>query len=493
MRPESPSIMFDPADARFRLTPPGRAMNHLMTPPSRHGIDFPSHDSQSGQSNGKLRPEGKTSSQADEILLELAIPDPPPPAPKTVAIPRRTTLQRVGVILRRTVGLSLLAAALWWLALPLAFPVTSDAIVNARTVQVRAPIDGSATELTCDVRDSVAVGQPMARLDNRQLDRSGLIGMTTRRAEMLGRRERLEKELGEVAKSGAAYQADADKYKQAVVSNLESAERECKSREESVRIELDAATRRVVRLEALGSRTVSESELEAEREKQSVNRSRLALEQASLTKCKGELEAARRGLYIQKDAPHFQQKADEMALRAPQIRAELKEIAGLLATAEIEIAREAARTERLAQATVDAPVGGTVWTRQGNRGQGVKQNEVLYEIADSGSVFVEAVVHQRHLSAVAEGTPATVNITGGPSLSGRVRAVRSGRPKDNEPTFAFAMTDPDPKMLRVLVELDAGTVDPAQLIGRHVRVLIADPVADPCRRAVVWLFANARL
>ena len=470
-------------------------MNNLMTPQSRHGKVSPLPESHSGKSNGELRPDEKRHSKPDEsgeVLLEVADPEPQAPAPKAVVKPARTTLQRAGVILRRTVGLGLLAAALWWLVLPLAFPVTSDAIVNARTVQVRAPIDGAATELTCDVRDTVTAGQPMARLDNRQLDRSGLTALTTRRAEMITRRERLEKELVEVAKSGAAYQGDADKYKQAVVENLESAERECKSREESARIELEAATRRVVRLEALGARTVSESELETEREKQSVHRSHLALEQASLTKCKGELDAARRGLYLQKDAPHFQQKADEMALRAPQIRAELKEIASLLATAEVEIGREVARTERLSRATVDAPVGGTVWTRQGNLGQGVKQNEVLYEIADGGSVFVEAVVHQRHLSAVAEGTPATVNITGGPSLCGRVRAVRSGRPKDNEPTFAFAMTDPDPKMLRVLVELDAGA-DSALLIGRHVRVLIADPVADPCRRAVVWLFTNARL
>ena len=464
-------------------------MNHLLTPQSRYGIAPPLAESHTVSAPAERRPRPDESA---EILLVPATLEPPVPTPKAIAKPRRTILQRGGVILRRTVGLSLLVAALWWLALPLAFPVTSDAIVNARTVQVRAPIDGSATELDFDVRDVVSAGQPMARLDNRQLDKSGLTALTTHRAERITRRERLEKELVEVAKSGAAYQADADKYKQAIVDNLESAERECKSREEAARIELDAATRRVLRLEALGARTVSELELETEREKQSVHRSRLALEQASLTKCKGELEAARRGLYLQKDAPHFQQKADEMALRLPQIRAELKEIASLLATAEVEIAREKARTERLSRATVDAPVGGTVWTRQGNLGQGVKQNEVLYEIADGGSVFVEAVVHQRHLSAVAEGTPATVNITGGPSLGGRVRAVRSGRPKDNEPTFAFAMTDPDPKMLRVLVELDAGA-DSAQLIGRHVRVLIADPVADPCRRAVVWLFANARL
>ena len=439
-----------------------------------------------------------TGSGSGEILQltpaeEVAPPPPAHQAAPAPAKPRRSVRQKLGVALRRTVGLALVAVALWWLVLPLAFPVTSDAIVNARTVQVRAPIEGTASDLTFDVRDTVASGQSMARLDNHQLDKSGLTGLTTRRAELISRRERLGKEMAECVKAAATYQVDADRYRDAVVKNLESAELECKSREKAAAIEFEAATRRVQRLEGLGVRTVSEAEMDSEREKESVTRSRVALEQASLTKCRGELAAARRGLFLQKDAPHFQQKADEMTVRIPQIKAELKELIDLLAGTEAEIKREEARTDRLTQATVVSPVGGTVWTRQGNRGQGVKQNEVLFEIADGGSVFVEAVVHQRHLGAVAEGTPATINVTRGPCLAGRVKAVRSGRPNDNEPTFAFGVADPDPKRLRVVVELAPGVADPIHLIGRHVRVLIADGEADACQRTVVWLFSNLRL
>ena len=193
---------------------------------------------------------------------------------------RRSIRQRLGTGIRRIVGVALVVVALWWLVLPLVFPVTSDAIVNARTVQVRAPIDGTATALVYDVQDTVVVGQPMAHLDNRQLDTSGLTGLTTRRAELVSRRERLGKELVEVVRSETAYRAEAIRYRDAVVDNLAFAERECKSREQAARVELDAASRRVQRLEGLVGRTVSE--LEAEQEKQSVCRNRLLLEQASL-------------------------------------------------------------------------------------------------------------------------------------------------------------------------------------------------------------------
>ena len=413
------------------------------------------------------------------------------PAPDRAA-PRRTPRQRGAAAARRVVGVSLVSAALWWLVLPLVFPVTSEAVVNARTVQVRAPIDGTASDLTFDVGDPVAPGQPMARLVNRHLDTSGLTGLTARQAELVTRRERLEKEMAEVVRNGAVCRAEAEKYRDAVVANLAASLKETESKARSGKVEHETAARRLDRVKR-GGAGLSDTELDAARESESVCRIRLDTDQATLAKARAELDAARQGLFLQKDSPHFQQRADELALRVPTLKSALKEAADLLAGVESEIARERGRTERLAQATAEAPVGGTVWVRQGNRGQGVKQNEVLYEIADGNTVFVEAVVHQGYLGSVRAGTPAVVNVTGGPSLSGRVRAVRSGRAGDNEPTFAFGASDHDPKKLRVVIDLDPGVTDPAALIGRHVRVLVADREAGPCHQAVVWLFSNARL
>ena len=443
------------------------------------------------------RPEPATSTLSPTEELVPLTPQVAPtlaavsvPAPSRAA-PGKTLRQRCGVAARRVVGVTLVAAALWWLVLPLVFPVTSDAVVNARTVQVRAPIDGTASELTHDVGDAVAVGQPMARLVNRHLDTSGLTALTARRAELVTRRERLEKELGEVVRNGAVCRAEAERYRDAVVANLEASLQETESKARSGKVEHETAARRLDRVKRTGG-GLSDTEVDAARESESVCRIRLDTDQATLAKGRAELEAAKKGLFLQKDSPHFQQRADELALRVPTLNASLKEAADLLAGVEAEIAREAARTARLASATAEAPVAGTVWVRQGNRGQGVKQNEVLYEIADAGTVFVEATVHQGYLGSVAPGTPAVVNVTGGPSLSGRVRAVRGGRAGDNEPTFAFGAADHDPKKLRVVIDLDPGLADPSALIGRHVRVLVADRDAGPGHQAVVWLFSNAR-
>ncbi len=436
-------------------------------------------------------PATSTPSPTEE-LAPLTAPTATTPAPAPVRqTPRRTLRQRGGAAVRRVVGVALVVAALWWLVLPLVFPVTSEAVVNARTVQVRAPIDGTASDLSFDVGDPIVPGQVMARLVNRHLDTSGLTGLTARQAELVTRRERLDKEMGEVVRNEELCRAEAQRYRDAVVANLEASLKEIESKARSGKVEHETAARRLERVQRGGS-GLSDTEVDAARESESVCRIRLDTDQATLAKARAELEAAKQGLFLQKDSPHFQQRADELALRVPTLKAALKEAADLLGGVEAEIDRERSRTGRLAQATAEAPVGGTVWVRQGNRGQGVKQNEVLYEIADGNTVFVEAVVHQGYLGAVTAGTPAVVNVTGGPSLSGRVRAVRSGRAGDNEPTFAFGAADHDPRKLRVVIDLDPGLADPAALIGRHVRVLVADRECGPCHQAVVWLFSNAR-
>lgn len=421
-----------------------------------------------------------------------AVPEGPKPLPPARPAPHWTIRRRLGAALRRTVGISLVLAAGWWLVLPLLFPVTSDAVVNARTVQVRAPIDGTASELALDVGDPVAAGQSMASLVNRHLDKSGLTLLSAKRAELAARRERLEKELAEVVKSEAVCRTGAKKYNDAMVANLEASHRELESKAKSGRVEYDAAVRRLERVRRISSSS-SGLELDAAVESESVNRIRLETDKAALARSAAELESGKKGLFLQKDAPHFQQRAEELAQRVPTLESTIREASDLLTEVEAEIEREKLRTERLSLATAEAPVAGTVWARQGNRGQGVRQNEVLYEIADGRTVFVEAVVHQRYLGSVAPGTPATVNVTGGPSLPGRVRAVRTGRPSENEPSFAFGAHNADPRMLRVMIDLEPGFGEPCALIGRHVRVLVADCEEGPCHRAVVWLFSHARL
>ena len=79
----------------------------------------------------------------------------------------------------------------------------------------------------------------------------------------------------------------------------------------------------------------------------------------------------------------------------------------------------------MSEAVVESPVAGSVWKRDVETGQVVKQHENLLEIADPHTIFVEALLHQSFLNAVAPGSRAVVKLTDGRVLHGRVRAVRT--------------------------------------------------------------------
>ncbi len=239
------------------------------------------------------------------------------------------------------------------------------------------------------------------------------------------------------------------------------------------------------------SQAVSTVEFDRLQEQGLLARKLVERHEAGVAKIERELKAAKQGVFIQKDSPYFEQRTVDLAQRIPIVEAELKEVDEMLVAVDNEVEGEQKRLEQLAEATASSPVSGTVWKRFGNLGQIVKQHETLYEIADGGGIFVEALLHQRFLSEVTPGCRATINLTGGRTVTGHVRAVRTNTPTETESACAMTMSDRDLKQVRVIIDFDPPLQD-AQLIGRHVRVLITNPEPSLVQRTVMWLFASLR-
>ena len=193
---------------------------------------------------------------------------------------------------------------------------------------------------------------------------------------------------------------------------------------------------------------------------------------------------------MQNEASYAQKRADEVEQKIATLRSSLKENTQLRAAALTQFRDEEKRLARLTGMDVTAPVSGTVWKRPGNLGQVVKQNELVYEIADHDTIFVEALFHQRYLSsAVAPGSRAIVNLTSGQRLCGRVKAIRTLGESDPEACYAVTLAGSDVKHVRVLIALDRECRD-AALIGRHVRVLIVSEEPGVFERGVAWMFSK---
>jgi multidrug resistance efflux pump len=389
-------------------------------------------------------------------------------------------------LVRRALAAALIAAALWWLVLPFAFPISSEAVVNARIVQVRSPIDGVTHELRREIGDTVGAGDALMSVASSQVDMSHLAGLSTRRAELASRLERLTSELEQAEQIQAEAGDCTRRHQEAHLDGLQAAQQEAVARGHAALLELEAARRRMRRLEPLAlAHAVSVIEFDDVRQSAALASKRVELERAALLKVEREIRAAEQGLV----SSYFRKRAEEYGAKAPQLKAARAEAQQLLAAVEAEIAREEQRLAQLAKATLTSPQSGIVWKRQGGVGQVVKQNEALYEVADVATMFVEAQLHQRYLSSVGPGSRAVIQLTGGQSFNGRVRAVRTLGPADAEPAFAVNLPQRDLKQVRVLIDFDPVAPDPA-LIGRHARVLIVDEDPGVFQRLMAWAFSN---
>jgi multidrug resistance efflux pump len=393
-------------------------------------------------------------------------------------------------LFRRTAALVMAAAAFWWLAVPFFFPVTSQAVVNARMVQVRTPIDGEAAGILHEIGDVVELGDPLLRVVSRQADTSHMGELVTRRAALISEHERLSSELAEATRARAECLANTKRFYQELVNSLKASLLEANARIQTAKVQREAAHVRTTRAEHLVSLQMgADNELDTAREGEAVAVKRIEEGEASRSKLEQELRAAEKGFLFQREAPYFEQHANELASKIPQYEGQMKEVNEKLAAAEKELQEEEHRVARLSEAAVTAPVAGAVWKRDVELGQVVKQHENLLEIADPETIFVEALLHQSHLNALMPGNRAVVKLTDGRVLNGRVRAVRTLGGADTESSFAVNLPCRDVKQVRVLIDFDPALRD-ASLIGRHARVMIVDEQPGAFQQAMMWIFGR---
>jgi multidrug resistance efflux pump len=404
------------------------------------------------------------------------------PAASPVSIPRMS----LGRFARRLLAVGLVGCALWWLAVPFFLPISSEAVVNTRIVQVRSPIDGVTRELRREIGDQVASGDVLMCVSSDQVDTSRLASLGTRRAELKSRIERLTREQKNSEEIYSESRERMQVYQSAQLAGLQASRQEVVARGQAAQLELDFARRRRLHFEPLArSRAVSPTEIEDVRNIELVAAKQVERERAALLKVERDIRTAEQGLV---DC-YFLWRKEDSAAKAQELRQGAAEARQMLTALESEIVQEDRRLALLRNATLKSPQSGIVWKRQGGVGQVIKQHEPLYEVADLNNMFVEAHLHQRYLSSVVPGCRAVIQITGGQSFTGRVRAVRALGPTNVEPAFAVHLNQHDVKQVRVLIDFVPAAPDPL-LIGRHARVLIIDEQPNLFQALIAWTFTK---
>ena len=387
---------------RVRATPPPRS-DH-KTPPGGAGLDIAGRLTLLREAfERKARPkDGWNWVAANEWLAEAAA---------FVRIHRtKLTKALLGV---------LLVAAVGWLPVRTLLQTTStEAIINARLITLRAPIEGEIgvglAGLT--VGTQLDPGAGLVRIANRRADRGRLDDLRRlinqlegEHAALTARRDELQALHGELA-------AQTQSFKQAREQQLDARVAELRSEIGAVTANTAEANRALARATSLaGSGTITNAAFEKVKRDVTVATETEAALRHRLAGVEVERAALRRGVFVgdsYNDQPRSSQRADEIAQRIGDVAGDTREREVRLSSLRSELIEETRRYKELAAVDVAAPVRASVWEVMTAPGETVVRGQELVRLLDCTGLVVTATVGEMAYNRLKIGDPARFRLRG---------------------------------------------------------------------------------
>jgi biotin carboxyl carrier protein len=293
-----------------------------------------------------------------------------------------------------------------------------DAVVNARLVSLRAPIDGRIEDasFTSTIGAAARKGVSMLRISNDRADRSRLDDLRrlldqiqSERSAIAGRTLRLEELHGQILVQVRAFQAGRIKELEAHASDLKAQH----AAAEAVQIEAASTLSRTRALAESGTQTKVALE-RAQRESAVADQTERSLNHR-LFAAQVELEAARRGEYVgdaYNDRPSSLQQADELSIRIAEAQSELDARDQRLVRLRAELAAENARYDNLSNVALMSPIDAQVWEVLVSPGEEVRRGQDLLRLLDCSGTIVTTTVRESVFNQLRIGDKAQFSFSG---------------------------------------------------------------------------------
>jgi biotin carboxyl carrier protein len=322
-------------------------------------------------------------------------------------------------VFKTLAGLLVLIGVGWMPIRTLLETTSTEAIINARLVTLRAPIEGEVGSIAGSLSVGVELqpGAPLLRLLNPRADR-GRLDDLRRLMDRLGgekealviRRDELVRLHGDLAGQTAIFQEGRTRQLQAHALELNSEiAAAAANREEAERV-----VARYAPLAQTG--TVTKAALEKAQRDVAVTAATHDALLHRLAAAKIELSALQQGIFIgdsYNDRPRSSQRADEIGEKLSEVNAQIREHEARLAGLRQELKSEADRFAALASAEISAPVRGSVWEVLTSPGETVVRGQELVRMLDCAGVVVTATVGETAYNRLHMGGQARFRFRGG--------------------------------------------------------------------------------
>lgn len=352
------------------------------------------------------------------------------PAIGTVRDAHTSGFKPSGRLIKSIVALTVAAALVWVPAQRLLSIRSAQATINARLVNLRAPIDGNVQFIApqLSVGTLVYPGQPLLRLVNARADHHRLDDLRRKVNGLNIETASLKRRLATLTRTRDALRAQTKAFQQGRIRQLEARESELESEVKAAEAHLEDAVKSFKRSQDLNARgvqtvatllhaerdmKVAETKVEAARKRRDGNRV--------------ELEGARKGFFVgdsYNDVPRSSQRLDEVEQQLADLASRIEESEAQLADFTTDLEAETRLFASNSAADVKATVRGRVWELLTANGEDVRAGQELLRILDCSAAVVTATVSESVYNGLWVGQPVEFRLRGeGTVYAGSVAAL----------------------------------------------------------------------
>ena len=434
-----------------------------------------------------LRKESPVGSDQSTAALPLVLPGIVPPA--AVVRPRR--LRRLLLRLVRITGaLVVLGVGVRAVTVEGGFISSDNAVVSARVIAFRAPIEGIVTGETGGVGSPIAAGQIVAHIDNPRLNDAHLAELRETLARTQAELGAARTERATLAGLQTALQHRAEGYATvaharllALVSEADNTLAALAERQREAQRELD----RRAQLQRSGDAPAEE--VERLRADVAARQREIAAQWQHADALRTEADAAAQGIFVGaggNDAVYSVQRSDEIAIHLSELDRRITELTATVGTETAQLAAETGRTALQRAADLTAPEDGMVWRLGAAIGERVAPGDVTAEIVNCSQEFLLVAVPQAAFSDIATGGTARFRLSGeSTERFGTVTAVTGQRAPAGDAHLAAAPLDHGVPTALVEVSVPPSPDRAGQcLVGRTARVLLPGSGGGGMLRAI---------
>ncbi len=349
----------------------------------------------------------------------------PETASAPVLAPRRTL--KPLTLLKSVVAIAIAVALGWMPAQRLLATTSSEAVVNARIVTLRAPIEGEVTmaHAGTDIGSAFSLDQSVLAIDNPRADASPLSALAQQRGQLTTSIAALEAKKRLLTANLQELDTQQERFRLGRIEQIEQRTRESDADIAAAEAQYSVAADALKRAQWLKTTdAVSQAFLDKAQGEARVTQQAI---RAQTERKKGilvELTAAKKGTFVgdsYNDTPQSAQRKMQISLELSDVEARLAGNRAELAATEAALAKETVRQSQLARADIHSTVNGRIWEMLTAPGEHVNIGQDLVKMIDCGSAIVTASVSETAYERLSIGQAATFTPRdGGPELKGNI-------------------------------------------------------------------------